>query len=27
VLEEGRIAARYRPGLVWEDAVDLKQAA
>lgn len=27
VLEEGRIAARYRPGLAWEDAVDLRQTA
>ncbi|MCX7287134.1 MAG: DUF2309 domain-containing protein [Rhodobacterales bacterium] len=27
VLEEGRIAARYRPGLAWEEASDLRQAA
>ena len=26
-LEEGRLAARYRPGLIWEGAPDLAQAA
>ena len=27
VLEEGRVAARYRPGLLWESATHLLQAA
>jgi len=26
-LEQGRIAARYRPGLIWDDPVNLRQAA